>query len=39
VETSRLFDVQDEVNSRIKDGFDKAGIEFALPSRTIYVKD
>ncbi len=39
VETSRLFDVQDEVNSRIKEEFEKAGIEFAFPSRTLYIKD
>ncbi len=39
VETSRMFDVQDEVNSRIKDEFEKARIEFALPSRAVYVKD
>ena len=39
LETSRLFDVQDDVNSRIKEGFERAGIEFAFPSRTIYVKD
>ena len=39
IETSRLFDIQDEVNTRIKDEFEKAGIEFAFPSRAIYVKD
>jgi len=39
IETSRLFDIQDEVNSRIKEEFDKANIEFAFPSRAIYVKD
>lgn len=39
IETSRLFDIQDEVNSRIKEEFEKANIEFAFPSRAIYVKD
>jgi MscS family membrane protein len=38
-ETSRFFEVQDEVNTKIKAEFEKAGIEFAFPSRTIYVKD
>ena len=39
VETSRFLDVQDEVNMQIKERFEKAGIEFAYPSRTLYVKD
>ena len=38
-ETSRFLDVQDDVNTQIKERFEKAGIEFAYPSRTLYVKD
>jgi MscS family membrane protein len=39
VETSRFWDIQDDVNSQIKTRFEKARIEFAFPSRALYVKD
>lgn len=38
-ETSRLLDIQDEVNTKIKERFEKAKIGFAYPARTLYVKD
>ena len=38
-ETSRFLDIQDNVNTRIKERFEKEKIEFAYPSRTLYVKD
>jgi MscS family membrane protein len=39
LETSRYWDIQDEVNTQIKQRFEKSGIEFAFPSRALYVKD
>jgi len=39
LETSRYWDIQDEVNSEIKKRFEKSRIGFAFPSRALYVKD
>lgn len=39
VETSRFWDVQDEVNSQIKERFERSRIEFAFPTRSLVVKD
>ena len=37
-DTSRFLELQDIVNTRINEEFAKAKIEFAFPSRTVYVK-
>ncbi|PIZ56338.1 mechanosensitive ion channel protein MscL [Candidatus Woesearchaeota archaeon CG_4_10_14_0_2_um_filter_57_5] len=37
-DTTLYFETQDEVNSQILERFNKAGIEFAFPTRTIYTK-
>jgi MscS family membrane protein len=39
LETSKLLDIQDEVNMKIKERFDSEKIGFAFPTRTIIVKD
>jgi MscS family membrane protein len=39
LETSRYWHIQDEINTQIKERFEKSRIGFAYPSRTLYVKD
>ncbi|MFA5382821.1 MAG: mechanosensitive ion channel family protein [Candidatus Micrarchaeia archaeon] len=38
IDTSKFLDIQDEVNTKIKERFDKNKLDFAFPSQTIYLK-
>ncbi len=37
-DTSKFWDIQDEVNMKIKERFDKNKLDFAFPSQTVYLK-
>jgi MscS family membrane protein len=37
-DNSAYFSIKDEVNFRIKEYFEKAGLEFAYPTQTVYVE-
>ncbi|MDO8627106.1 MAG: mechanosensitive ion channel family protein, partial [Candidatus Diapherotrites archaeon] len=38
IDLDKKFDIMSEVNFKIKEEFEKAKIEFAFPTQTVYLK-